>query len=163
MIFRRPSGGTLELDATVVEKIRKYRQITTVAPESGGILLGRQLLAGGNVVVDEMTEPSQADRRGRFSFFRARKPAQQRVNQAWTESKQTMQYLGEWHTHPEAHPAPSTIDWDDWENILRKASFGSESLYFVIVGVTDICVWEGTKNPERIVKLMPQHDRYDEI
>lgn len=157
MIFRRPIAGTLELRMPIVERLKSFQQLSARAPEAGGILLGRWLVSEGHVIVDEITEPSQADRRSRFSFFRARKPAQQRVNQVWSESNRTSQYLGEWHTHPEERPTPSAIDLDNWRSILLRTVFESESLFFVIVGQAHVCVWEGTKQPVQIIQLMVAH------
>jgi hypothetical protein len=39
-------------------------------------------------------------------------------------------YLGEWHSHPERNPSPSTIGHADWSKQLRKQK---RNLVFIIV------------------------------
>ena len=54
-----------------------------------------------------------------------------------------MNYLGEWHTHPEDVPSPSSHDRRDWLRTLDTAQFEQSFLFFIIVGRTSIGVWEG--------------------
>ena len=145
MRFRRPDGGVLQIGPVVVECFSRYRQLPTDAPEAGGILLGRLIRDSHDVVLDEATEPSRLDQRTRFSFFRARQPAQKRINQAWCESSQTLNYLGEWHTHPEDDPLPSQLDRRDWLRTLDQAQFEQDFLFFVIVGRISIRAWEASR------------------
>lgn len=56
-----------------------------------------------------------------------------------------MDYLGEWHTHPEDSPSPSTIDTDGWQRICSKRK---TPMLFVIVGTQDrlwICLGTPTE------------------
>jgi integrative and conjugative element protein (TIGR02256 family) len=39
--------------------------------------------------------------------------------------------VGEWHTHPEATPAPSSIDVSEWKSLCRN---NEQPLIFVILG-----------------------------
>src|SRR5882724_10213081 len=95
----------------------------------------------------------EADRRGRFFFHRARKPAQELVRAVWMSSDRTSQYLGEWHTHPEADPAPSDKDLTDWKRLLRVTICEHSSLFFVIVGLEQIRVWEGNRVTNGIARM----------
>ena len=155
MRFARPTNGVIEISRAVKTRFRSFRQIGKRQRESGGVLLGRIILETNNVVVDEITSPSLCDLRRRFSFFRARSPAQQRVNRAWSQSSRTVNYLGEWHTHPEDHPAPSGHDFKEWIRISHEAQFEQDFLCFIIVGRISICVWELPKKAIGCGQLKP--------
>lgn len=63
-------------------------------------------------------------------------------------------YLGEWHTHPEASPNPSVFDILGWKRLLKVTRFDGICLYFVIVGTEQLKVWEGNKHSLEI-RLLP--------
>lgn len=50
-----------------------------------------------------------------------------------------MDYVGEWHTHPECNPTPSTIDMRGW---TQASSTRKAPMLFVIVG-TKNSFWIG--------------------
>src|SRR5579884_3498453 len=135
MRFRLVGGGLVEFTAAAVVRLTARRQVGPAAPEAGGVLLGRQILGSSDVVIDHASEPSLKDRRGRFWFRRARQPAQEIVDRAWRESGGVVNYLGEWHTHPEDDPSPSWVDKYNWWKIARRVSVDSEYLLFAIVGI----------------------------
>ncbi|MFO1077930.1 MAG: Mov34/MPN/PAD-1 family protein [Planctomycetota bacterium] len=142
MRFKRIGGGLVELAATAIAAMQNHRQLDPGAAEAGGVLLGRLIRDSMDVVVDRVSLPSPSDKRSRFRFFRAAKPAQGVVDAAWRASSGTSIYLGEWHTHAEGDPGPSTTDRRDWRRIMKWARFEQDALFFVIVGTSRIGVWE---------------------
>lgn len=152
-IFRRPSGGLLTIGSVPVRNLESHRQVRESMSEAGGILLERLIQSSQDVVVDEAAPPHAEDRKSRFSFFRRKKPAQERVNMAWTASSGTVVYLGEWHTHPEDDPRPSGHDLTDWKRILRDVVCEHDSLFFVVVGRARIRCWEGSRSTGLLVQL----------
>lgn len=142
MRFSRPNGGVLEFGETALQHVLSHRQFTSDSAEAGGVLLGRLIRDSRDIVIDRAAGPSELDRRSRFSFFRARRPAQALVDEAWRESGQAAIYLGEWHTHPEDDPTPSCIDRKDWIRIVQRAQFEQPSLFFVIAGRVLTRIWE---------------------
>ncbi|MGR3636185.1 MAG: Mov34/MPN/PAD-1 family protein [Shimia sp.] len=67
------------------------------------------------------------------SFFR-RDPSHQKIaSKAWDGSEQKVDWVGEWHTHPETQPTPSAIDKRTWASQTRSRN--STMTYF-IVGTT---------------------------
>ncbi len=34
-----------------------------------------------------------------------------------------LQYIGEWHTHPEPQPRPSNCDYQGWSQLLSNGKF----------------------------------------
>jgi integrative and conjugative element protein (TIGR02256 family) len=140
--FERTPSGLLCISPTVLNELEKYRQHNRSAPEAGGIILGRIFPTRGNVEVDAVTVPNSQDHGSRFRFTRARKPAQREIERAWVNSQGIQNYLGEWHTHPEDDPRPSSVDVDNWIRLARIAEFEQDALFFLIVGRVTIRAWE---------------------
>lgn len=129
------------------------RQTSPISPESGGMIVGRFILGSDDVIVDEATVPTKADRQGRYFFKRAKKAAQERICVMWEESDRTANYLGEWHTHPERIPQPSGVDLENWKSITQTAQYEQDCLFFIIVGTEAIRVWESNKKTEELIEL----------
>jgi integrative and conjugative element protein (TIGR02256 family) len=153
VIFNDRNGSRLEISASALTTMNRFRQAEPDQFEAGGILLGRLIDSTGDLVVDEATVPDKSDRRSRFNFFRSKRVAQQRINSAWRETNQTRNYLGEWHTHPEDCPTPSGHDVENWKRIVNKSKFEQEALVFVIVGRTTISAWSLRKGEQRPSQL----------
>lgn len=154
MKFRRANGGELWIATEAVAIIRAHTQRHPWSCEAGGILLGRLLVEGGVVVVDQVGTPSSEDRRSRFRFFRARRPSQTAVDDAWTTSGGELNYLGEWHTHPEDDPEPSSHDRHEWQKLVTTATYEQESLFFVIAGRKGIGAWEINRLEGKVIPLL---------
>lgn len=99
--------------------------------EAGGILIGS--VHGSNIAVLEATRPSWMDKRFRFLFERL--PFRHgHISQArWKASGGTVRYLGEWHTHPQDLPSPSSLDRSEWNSLARKRA-DRRPMLAVIVG-----------------------------
>lgn len=146
LVYQVEPGKRFILAESALNVMTRHRQVLAQNPESGGVLLGRHLLESEDVIVDEVTTPSDSDARSRFGFFRSKKHnslAQRR----WKESGGRVDYLGLWHTHPENIPIPSSVDLNDWVNAAEKDTYGGDRLYFLIVGITEIRAW--SKNKDR--------------
>ena len=140
LVFRRPNGGRVKVTASVLKLILSYAQHSRTATEAGGVLLGHYIQNSDDVVVDAVTEPMPGDRRTRCSFYRAKARHQAAMEAAWQASGGTCTYLGEWHTHPEADPTPSSTDTKGWRCRLREDQYEDE-LFFLIVGTTTVRMW----------------------
>jgi integrative and conjugative element protein (TIGR02256 family) len=153
IVFLRNEGARLKLDEAVVDVLLSHAQRDPNAMEAGGVLMGRHIRGTRDVVVDSVTTPMRGDARSRFSFHRSRKPHQRALDEAWESSEGTCVYLGEWHTHPEPYPNPSSVDMADWRKRLRHNEVDSESLFFVIVGQEHCVAWEGLRSMREISRL----------
>lgn len=142
MTFLRNDGGKVHFAESAVAALMERRQLRDSSAEAGGIMLGRLIDGSPDVVVDEVVGPLPEDRRSRFTFFRPKKQAQQIVDQAWSSSYGTKIYMGEWHTHPEDVPNPSSQDVRNWKRICDTAVFEQESLLFLIAGRVSCRLWE---------------------
>ena len=152
LVFCQPDGRRIKLTASVVAQLLRYAQHQLTDKEAGGVLIGRYLCDSDDIVVDQVTEPMPGDKRGRYFFHRAQKAHQHAIEQAWQASQGTRTYLGEWHTHPEAHPTPSGVDTGDWRRKLQQDQY-FERLFFVIVGTQEVRVWCGSRKQAKLISL----------
>ena len=115
----------------------KHRQRFFWQPESGGILLGRR--RGKHLEVLLATEPSSHDKRSTFSFGREAVGHAEVAQQTWLRGERQVDYLGEWHTHPQTVPIPSGIDRAEWcKLVLQRRE--KTTLLTVVVGTKDLRV-----------------------
>jgi len=159
MIFERPRLGTLKLSESAASSLLSFRQLEVSATEAGGVLVGRHILGTVDVVIDLVTTPMQGDRRTRTSFHRARARHQAVLDREWKISRGTRVYLGEWHTHPERVPQPSSTDLDDWQRRLRRDTVEAPFVFFLIVGQDEVRGWEGSRTSYGVAPLRRQPPR----
>ena len=88
--------------------ISKFIQSKQKQHEAGGILLGQ--VKENNIYITRVSFPSNQDKSSRFSFSRNKDYAQAIIDFEFHNSNKRTIYLGEWHTHPEELPTPSTTD-----------------------------------------------------
>ncbi|WP_046180579.1 Mov34/MPN/PAD-1 family protein [Domibacillus tundrae] len=153
MKYKLASQGIIKLSDAVLSVFNEYRQLEKGDAEAGGTLLGRFILESSDIVIDKVTVPMERDIRKRCYFKRNREDHQKVVYSIWEESRGTCNYLGEWHTHPEPHPTPSSHDLKEWEKVLENTVYDAEELFFLIIGTKSIGVWVGNKASLKIKKL----------
>lgn len=146
LLFRRTHGGVAKISPEALAQMVLFRQTEPGSREAGGVLLGRHILGCRDIVIDEVTCPASADHRLRRSFHRSHAYHQQVIDARWSSSRGTCQYLGEWHTHPETFPTPSSVDFSDWRRRLRVDRFTGDALLFIIIGTAETRVWEGLQH-----------------
>lgn len=115
----------------------KYRQRFFWQPESGGILLGRR--RGKHLEVIAATVPSSQDRCSTYHFVREVDGHAEVAQQAWIKGECQVDYLGEWHTHPQAIPIPSGLDRAEWRKLTQQRSEKTK-LLAVVVGTEHLRV-----------------------
>lgn len=147
LVFRVTPDQRLIITNHAVEKLQSHVQKRCWQREAGGILLGRHLLDSEDIVIDEITAPQSTDIRTRYSFFRS-KIHERIARQHWASEACTQAYLGCWHTHPEDNPIPSSVDINDWQNVVANDTFEGDRLFFPIVGRKSIRVWTKTRSGE---------------
>lgn len=114
-----------------LEVFSRYIQEGIDSKEAGGILLGH--VRGEHLEIIQATEPSFWDRRFRFLFERMPYFHHKLAMKRWKESNGLVRYIGEWHTHPQNHPTPSSIDLSEWK-ILAADRRDGRPLLALIVG-----------------------------
>lgn len=126
----RRAAGQLLVEPDVMAVLARHRQVRHDAPEAGGILLGYR--RGPHLHAIEATEPAAADRGSRFRFDRSASAHQRIALDRWRHSGGTLTYLGEWHTHPELTPRPSSLDLASWRELCKRHR---APLLFLIAGI----------------------------
>ncbi|WP_150601540.1 Mov34/MPN/PAD-1 family protein [Pseudomonas fluorescens] len=146
LTFTDDLGGLLVIMPSVVNKLLEYRQMDSVSNEAAGVLIGER--RASHIIVCEISEPGEGDIRHRCFVDRRGPHHQAAVNEAFARSSGRLQYLGEWHTHPEDQPTPSTTDLGSW----RRHLIAQEQMILLIVGRKEI--WAAKKINTQIVPLL---------
>lgn len=134
LIYRIGPDAYLLVECSVLKALARFKQCTPSATEAGGILIGSY--RDNHIHIVDATTPQSGDIRTRFSFYRRSPEHQAFATRAWNSSRKTRTVVGEWHTHPENHPSPSTIDLAEW-----RREPGDPPLIFLIQGLSDL--WLG--------------------
>ncbi len=145
LTFKDEDGHLVVIMSSAVKRLLVYRQLRWYSKEAGGVLIGER--RGSHIVIQEISEPGEGDVRGRNSVDRRGQHHQRIVDEAFSRSLGTLQYLGEWHTHPEDIPSPSIQDLNTW----RRHLVDSEHMVLLIVGRDKI--WAAKKISDGIVPL----------
>lgn len=102
-------------------------------------------LPGRKRLVTHATMPGSLHRRSRFGLQRLDPIHQQTAFKLWERTRQTADYIGDWHTHPQVQPSPSSMDRREWGKITRAKS---TSMIFAILGLQDW--WIGIGQRKRL-------------
>ena len=107
----------------------EHRQQGHIKTEIGGQLFAE--FVKNEVRVVRTTGPNATDKRG-WAWFR---PDQRKQN---IEIKQLfdggLHFVGDWHTHPEREPSPSSWDLESMEDCFNKSRHQLKAFVMVIVG-----------------------------
>ncbi|WP_161511946.1 Mov34/MPN/PAD-1 family protein [Acinetobacter pittii] len=90
-------------------------------PESCGIIIGE--IREKSLTVIDISTPAHDDIRTRVSFHRKSSHHQLYLNKIHEISDGQLQYIGEWHTHPEPTPTPSFADYQGWNKLIHNPEF----------------------------------------
>jgi integrative and conjugative element protein (TIGR02256 family) len=133
--------GVVELDDEVLKTLNRHRQVESFSHEAGGQLFAR-------FDVDRMrilraTEPTLKSRRGRTYFWPSRRDEQREIESLYAEG---LHYVGDWHSHPEPYPEPSSDDIEKIEGIYAKSKHDLNCIVMLIVGTSDepAGIWLGS-------------------
>lgn len=127
----------LNLAEPVLAVFQKHIQAGPTDNEAAGLLLGT--VHGNNIALAEATVPTVWDKRLRYFFERMPFGHRSIAAARWRASGGTMRYLGEWHTHPQDFPSPSSLDRTEWTELSRKRADG-RPLLAIIVGRKDLYI-----------------------
>ena len=114
-----------EMIATVATDVKRHGH----GKERGGILLGFR--RGEHLHITEATVPTRRDVGSMFSFRRSAAIHREVALKRWRHSGKTMDWVGEWHSHPEENPSPSSIDLRSWSEMTERRD---APMVFLIVG-----------------------------
>lgn len=126
------SGQILVLEQSVVDHFYNWRQADPKMPESGGQLFG--IVEGNSVRILCATGPRKSDRRGRLFFVADRFAERLEISKL---HKSGLHYLGDWHTHPQAVPAPSRTDLSSMADLFVRSKHDLNAFLMIIVGTAE--------------------------
>lgn len=121
--------GIIQFDQNVLDIFESYKQKNIWEKESGGQLFCR--IFSRKIVVMEATKPDFSSRRSRFAFRPNRDREQYHIN---TFFKKGLHYIGDWHTHPEDLPLPSSVDLIEIRSIFMQSNHDLSAILLVVVG-----------------------------
>lgn len=150
LTFTDRNDSLVVIMSQVVLRLLSHRQLQSCDKESAGVLIGER--RGSHLVIHDLSEPGLGDIRSRYSVDRRGAHHQAMVYEAFERSAGTEQYIGEWHTHPEDFPNPSSTDKRSWAKSLN-ADF---PMVVLIVGRNSL--WVGKKEKKIITPLMQLKD-----
>lgn len=139
-------GTELSLPTTVLESIHAHMNRKGFQIESGGILLGTRSTVSPSFEITHASLPSRFDVAHKFSFIRKKDPANDKIRSAWANSGGTVNYLGEWHTHDESLPVPSTVDRQLINQVIKDKACSFDRVFMLILG-NDGTAFIGVANP----------------
>jgi integrative and conjugative element protein (TIGR02256 family) len=124
---------TLRLNVTpeVEATIRRLARLSEDGRETGGILLGKGPSEHGLIDIIQAGDPGPEAVRQPDSFLRDLNHARELADAAWPRSRAA--WIGEWHTHPGAGPAPSARDLVTYADLLANPGLGFDVFVAIIV------------------------------
>jgi integrative and conjugative element protein (TIGR02256 family) len=138
------STQLLVLTDCVIEHFRQHRQLHWWQRESGGQLFAR--LEADRIIVEKSTGPRKGDRRTRYSYAPNRKAEQQEIDSFFS---QNLHYIGDWHSHAQRIPGPSSVDTRNIGECVRKSQHCLNGFVLIVVGREEppqglyVCVHDG--------------------
>jgi integrative and conjugative element protein (TIGR02256 family) len=123
------SGQRLSFMPEVLKQLARHQQTRFWHREAGGQLFAR--IEDCNVRVVEATGPRPTDRRCRSRYEPDRVAEQAEIDARFPQG---LHFVGDWHTHPEDRPTPSSIDLLSTAEGVRRSRHGLNAFVLVIVG-----------------------------
>ena len=116
-------------DKCILTKISNFTHCSGFHNEVGGILLGFRKKE--HLYITKATLPGRSDQGSYSSFFRRDWSHQMIATNEWVKSGFRVDWVGEWHSHPESNPVPSSTDKTTWTNQTIKRNV---DMVYVIIG-----------------------------
>jgi integrative and conjugative element protein (TIGR02256 family) len=138
--LKLPNNKVVDVLSPVLNEMYQWIQDADGKPESGGYIVGYQHKETGHISLETVSHPYTLDTKSRIRF-NIKDP--RHILFLKKAERNNSYYMGVWHTHPQMIPCPSSIDWKDWTDSLKKEKTGCEYIFFVIVGIKEWRVWVG--------------------
>ena len=106
-----------------------YRQRHRWQREAGGQLFAR--IRNNSWIVEKAAGPHRLAIRTRFGFVPYQAAQQEEINHRHAKG---LEFVGDWHTHPEDIPTPSAPDLKSISNLVRESIHHLPGFLLCIVG-----------------------------
>ena len=140
--FRAQIGGwTVVIDQWLMDHLQHLRA-ERLPNETGGVLIGMYDLPRKTVyVVDTIHSPGDSKERPTL-YIRGCEGLEERVIDISAETAGELEYIGEWHSHPDGCScAPSNDDLNLFANITDRMTAAGYPALMAIVGQCNQSVW----------------------
>ena len=125
----------------------------TSGNENGGILLGSEV-GEKHYRINRASEPCMLiGLSSKCACIRDANKSNEIIKREFESSSHKRVYFGEWHTHPEDHPTPSTVDISSVCNVFHKSEIVIDGVFLAIVGRKSI-YW-GFHDGTQMYKIEP--------
>lgn len=118
----------------ILKDIRSYIRKTFTGVEQGGLLLGYR--KNKAIEIQSVSFPSIWDQGTATLFHRSERGHRIKALREWVRSDRTVDWVGEWHTHPGGRAHPSSIDNQNWRKLVQHTGnpmvfliFSSDAMY----------------------------------
>ncbi len=105
---------------SVLADVAKHGLSWPAGLERGGILLGYRKLEA--IEITSLTLPGRWDCARPTLFRRSERGHRMRALREWKASGHTIDWVGEWHTHPGGTAEPSSVDRRTWMELARHTA-----------------------------------------
>lgn len=114
-------------------KLLSFRQ--TKGYELGGVFTGSEL--GSNYYrIGKISDPCVVcDSSSKYGCIRDATSANDFIQNDFEISNHSRYYLGEWHTHPEECPIPSSTDLESIKEVYFNSHLAINGVFLIIVGL----------------------------
>lgn len=130
VLLREDRQWRLSISGTALSILAEHRQTKRWSTEAGGQLFGT--IAPGLISVATATGPSPSDWRRRFGFRPSRRREQEDIDRLFSLG---LHFLGNWHTHPDLQPSPSSLDLQSISDEFSKSEHQLPFFILLIVGM----------------------------
>lgn len=137
----------ITIRAAVISHIKKANQKTKSRCEIGGQLFGNK----DNIEVLSATGPHSTDVTKTFGFIPNRSNEQLDIHRKYVVGED---FLGDWHTHLEMYPTPSSVDERSIKACYRKSTHNHKWFLLLIASsFKEENLWVGVTDGKRLVRL----------
>ena len=116
----------------VIDNIKKFYW-SNLKYETGGILLGKFNRKNKLIEISEVYE-LKTSLFSKILYKRNARKAQKIINKRWKETEGIINYIGEWHTHPNMLAHPSGTDINSLKEIHDKVKNVLPGTILIIAG-----------------------------
>ena len=124
-----PGGASIVITEQAITTMNRHRQAGSFQKEAGGQLFGR--FDKARTIIVEATPPKWLDRRGRAKFRPNRWLQHREIRDRFARG---LHFIGDWHTHPEKIPYPSSEDLQSMKECFERSVHELHAFLMIIVG-----------------------------
>ena len=123
------SGEFIDFTDAVLNHFHSHRQLKWWQAEACGLLFART--QGKHIIIDDATGPYRRGWRRRYACEIPADEAQREIDERHVHG---LHYVGEWHSHPEPAPTPSSRDQQTMQSRVLKSNHRMGGFIFALIG-----------------------------